>query len=187
MSTTKLLPTELSSSGLAEDLNGLLAASARADRKAFRRLYDLTHRKLFSVALLLLKRRDAAEDALQEAYLRVWTRAGTFDPSKGEALAWLARIVRNIALDRLRLERKAPEDLGVQIDVVAVEPVPVFELHELQKRLLSLAPKQRQAILMTHFEGFSREEVAKRLQVPIGTIKSWVFRSSELIKRTVEA
>jgi RNA polymerase sigma-70 factor (ECF subfamily) len=124
---------------------------------------------------------------LQEAYLRVWTRAGTFDPSKGAPLAWLSRIVRNVAVDRIRHDKTAPEDLDIHIDAVAIEPIPVFELHELRKCLLSLAPKQRQALLMTHLEGFSREEVAERLRVPIGTIKSWVFRGSERIKLTVEA
>jgi RNA polymerase sigma-70 factor (ECF subfamily) len=185
MATKELSAKATDSSRPIEDLSGLMAATARGDPKAFRRLYDLTHRRLFSVALLLLKRRDAAEDALQEAYLRVWTRSGTFDSDKGEPLAWLGRIVRNIALDRLRQDKNEPETLGVQIDVVAVEPVPVLELREVQKCIESLAPKQRQALLLSHFEGFSREEVAERLHVPIGTIKSWVFRSSQLIRQSV--
>jgi RNA polymerase sigma-70 factor, ECF subfamily len=168
-----------------DDLSGLVAATARGDRGAFRRLYDLTHRKLYSVAFLLVRRRDAAEDALQDSYLRVWTKAASFDPAKGSAIAWLARIVRNVALDRLRQEKLVTEELDERVDAIAVEPASVFELHEFNKCLLALSPHQREALLLTYFGGLSREEVAERLQAPVGTVKSWVFRGSERLKAAI--
>src|SRR5690348_8617466 len=86
----------------AATLNGLVAATARKDEAAFAALYNLTKRRLFGVALTVLRRRDLAEDVLQEAYIRVWRNAARFDPARGTALTWMATIVRNLAIDAMR-------------------------------------------------------------------------------------
>ena len=80
-------------------LASLIAATARHDQAAFAELYDATRRKLFGIALTVLHRRDLAEDAVQEAYLRIWRHAARFDPERGTAITWMATIVRNLAID----------------------------------------------------------------------------------------
>ena len=168
------------------ELAGLLSQVAEGDQKAFRKLYDLTHRRLFGVALLLLKSRDAAEDAVQEAFIRIWTRAASFDAEKGTPLPWMGRIVRNVAIDRVRRKTVWIDDLDDHHDTAAEAQVSGFAVADLNKCLKSLDPKHRAAWWMTHLDGISREEVAVRMQVPLGTVKSWVFRSSRRIRDAVE-
>lgn len=171
---------------LAADLVALLARVAEGDHKAFRRLYDLTHRKLFGVALLLLKQRDAAEDIVQEAFIRIWAKAGSFDATKGPPMPWLARIVRNIAFDQFRRRVIGTVDLNDQYDVAGEPTLSVFDVSEVNKCLASLDPVHRAAWWMIHLDGLSLKDVAKNMNVPLGTVKSWVFRSSRLIRAAVE-
>ncbi len=174
----------------AAELASLIAQVAKGDHQAFRKLYDWTHRKLFGVALLMLRQRDAAEDVVQEAYIRIWSRAGTYDADKGAPLAWLGRIVRNIALDRIRRKVVLTDDLDNHLHAAAAEiPVSglvVSELVACLDGLDGLDPRHRAAWWMVNLDGLSREEVALRMQLPLGTLKSWVFRSSRRIRDAVE-
>jgi RNA polymerase sigma-70 factor, ECF subfamily len=171
---------------LAAELVALLARVADGDHKSFRRLYDLTHRRLFGVALLLLKQRDAAEDIVQEAFIRIWAKAGFYDVAKGSPMPWLARIVRNIAFDHFRRKAIGTFDLDDQYDLVSEPAFSVFDVSELNKCLASLDPVHRAAWWMIHLDGRSFRDVAKSMNVPLGTVKSWVHRSSRLIRMAVE-
>src|SRR5579863_6784453 len=91
----------------AADLSELLARTARRDREAFRALYRATSAKLMGVIARILNHGDMAREVLQEAYVRIWEKAGDFDPAKGSALAWMATIARNRALDEVRRVRPA--------------------------------------------------------------------------------
>jgi RNA polymerase sigma factor (sigma-70 family) len=171
----------------AAELADWIAQVAKGDHSAFRKLYDRTHRKLFGVALLMLRQRDAAEDVVQEAYIRIWTRAGTYDADKGAPMAWLGRIVRNIALDRMRRKAVLTDDLDNHRHAAAAEaPVSALAVNELVACLDGLDPRHRAAWWMVHLDGLSREEVALRMHLPLGTVKSWVFRSSRRIRDAVE-
>lgn len=86
----------------ADDLSNLLLNVASGDRAAFGRLYDLSSPHLFAVALRICRKRSMAEDVLQETYVRVWNNARQFQPERGVPLAWMSRIVRNLAIDNLR-------------------------------------------------------------------------------------
>jgi len=171
---------------LAAEMVALLARVAEGDHKAFRRLYDLTHRKLFGLALLLVKQRDAAEDIVQEAFIRIWAKAGSFDATKGQPMPWLARIVRNIVFDQFRRRVIGTVDLDDRYDVASEPAVSVFDVSELNKCLASLDPVHRAAWWMIHLDGLSLKDVAKSMNVPLGTVKSWVFRSSHLIRGAVQ-
>src|ERR1041385_6819129 len=92
----------------ADPVADALVAVARGDRAAFAELYRLTAPLLLGVALKLLRRRDLAEDVLQEALLTVWQRAERFVPERGAPLGWLSMVVRNRAIDRLRREMRQP-------------------------------------------------------------------------------
>ena len=93
----------------AQDINDLLARTARQDRAAFARLYQATSAKLFGIIVRILKRPDLADEVLQEVFVKIWDRAGDFDPRVASPITWMAAIARNRALDEIR--RKRPESI----------------------------------------------------------------------------
>ena len=94
----------------------LLAATAAKDEAAFAELYDSTKRKLFGIALMVLRRRDLAEDVTQEAFIRIWRSAASFDPARGMPITWMATIVRNLAIDVKRSPAAEPtDDAGLSV------------------------------------------------------------------------
>lgn len=163
----------------------LLARTAQGDRRAFRELYDLTSPKLMGVAMRLLGRRDAAEDALQDAYLRIWSKAGQFDPARGPALPWLARIVRNAALDqaRLRADRlKVPLEHAERLPTPAI---PMIERLALARAFEGLDAAKRTSVMLAYLDGFSANELATHLGVPLGTAKTWVRRGADRLRASL--
>jgi RNA polymerase sigma-70 factor (ECF subfamily) len=164
------------------DLAPLLASVARGDRAALKAVYERQSVRLFGVANAILRDRDAASDALQEAFLRVARRAGQFDPTRGAAEAWLAAIVRHAALDIARARgREIPTDdpaLGDQpVEPDALERVAASaEGRRLRDCLAAMEPKNRDGILLAFVHGLSHAQVAARLDIPLGTAKAWIRR-----------
>jgi RNA polymerase sigma-70 factor (ECF subfamily) len=100
-----------SDAGTRQSREALLQACARGDQTALHSLYKGTVPQLFGLALRMLRRRDLAEEIVQDSFVRIWRSAHTFDPSRGTAMAWLARIVRNGCIDLLRQRgRETPLD-----------------------------------------------------------------------------
>ena len=163
-------------------LADLLRAVATHDKAALRAVYQREQTRLFGVAMAILRDRDAAADALQTAFLRVWERAGQFDPARGEAGAWLAGIVRFAALDaaRLRGRETLTDDPG--LGDTAVEPEAFERLAaaqdgaRLRDCLDRLEEKHRTGIMLAFVHGLSHAQLAARLNEPLGTVKSWIRR-----------
>jgi len=176
---------------LAGRLAGLLAQSALKDQRAFGDLYQLTSAKLYGVALRILRRQDWAEEVLQECYVNIWNHAGDYAVAKSAPLTWMTSIVRNRCLDWLR--RPQRETTGVEYDV-AVEawrddaPGPMesllaaSEAAALARCMQQLESKQRQSIMLAFFHGLSHTELARHMQQPLGTVKTWVRRGLERLK-----
>jgi RNA polymerase sigma-70 factor (ECF subfamily) len=166
----------------ASDLAPLLAAVARGDRAALRAVYERQSVRLFGVANAILRDRDSAADALQEAFLRIAGRAGQFDPARGAAEAWLGAIVRHAALDIARARgREIPTDdpaLGDQpVEADALERIAASaEGRRLRECLERLEAKNRQGIVLAFVHGLSHAQVAARLELPLGTVKAWIRR-----------
>jgi RNA polymerase sigma-70 factor (ECF subfamily) len=169
------------------DLSILLAATGAGDRRAFKTLYDQTSRRLFGIALFMLRRRDAAEDVLQEAFVRIWTEARRFDPERGAALPWLSRIVRNLAIDQLRRERSAAEDISDHIETLAAPAAPVADQADLNRGLSQLRADQREILTLAFVHGYTHEELVERLGVPLGTAKARVRRALAQLRAYFEA
>jgi len=166
------------------DLSGLLVRVAAGDEAAFAALYKLTAGRLNGVVSRILPARDAAAEALQDAYVRIWRRAADFDPGKGSALAWMATIARNRALDEVRRVRPVSlEDMpeGFEPEADAVNPLAARESSEGLKALLAclegLDKEKRDILLLAYYRGASREALAKRFGKPVPTIKTWLHRS----------
>lgn len=178
----------------ADDLERLLTATAEQDRAAFAQLYRLTSPRLFAIALKMMRRRDLAEDILQDAYLAIWRKASRYDPKKGAALPWMTTVVRHRALDYLRSAKAAAADaLGderAQSSGVGEGGMPMFDGvagHTLAECLARLSAAQREAIVLAYCYGFTHEELAARLSCPVGTVKSWVRRGLLQLKECFEA
>ncbi len=143
-----------------------------------------TSARLFAVTLRLVGRRDVAEDALQDAYLAIWRKAGQYQPRKGAPLAWMMTIARYRAIDRLRRdggkerEFKDWEDVadGPEVMLAAKTGLPDAISATIRKCVEGLQANQKKAILLAYYYGMTHEELAKHLKSPLGTIKSWVRR-----------
>ena len=164
-----------------ESLESLLRLVAAGDMLAFRTLYAASAGRLLAIALRILREQQAAEDAVQEAFLRIWRNSARYDAARGTPLAWMGVIARNAALDMID-RRQSSESLdaadGPELAVAAVEP-PDARLGQCLKRL---PPDQARAIVTMYNEGLSHSELADRLSVPLGTAKSWVRRGTRLLR-----
>ena len=184
MTTGGGAPGERASSGVGDDLTHLLRRVAARDAAAFAALYKQTSAKLYGVVARILNRSDIAADVLQEAYVRVWEKAGEFDPVKGSAIAWMATIARNRALDEVRRVRPASlEDQPESFEPAAdeVDPLAARERSEGLARLIDclqgLDEEKCAIVLLAYYRGSSREALAKRFGRPVATIKTWLHRS----------
>jgi RNA polymerase sigma-70 factor, ECF subfamily len=170
--------------GAGDDLTQLLSRIAGRDAAAFSTLYKQTSAKLYGVVARILTRGDLAADVLQEAYVRIWEKAGDFDPVKGSPLAWMATIARNRALDEVRRVRPVsledqPE--GFEPAAEKIDPLATRERSEglaaLVDCLKALDEEKRAVVLLAYYRGLSREALAKRFGRPVPTIKTWLHRS----------
>ena len=166
----------------------LMRRTARGDKQAFANLYQATSAKLFGVALRISGRREIAEEVLQEAFVAVWGRAKDYDPVRGSVMTWLVTIVRHCAIDQLRHQQSRPEGHSVPEDIltsyVATGRTDISaELRALQRCLEELDAQPRKAVLLAYLYGLTRDEIAARLRVPVGTVKSSLWRSLERLQR----
>ncbi len=166
----------------ATDDADLIARCAAQDRVAFRALYARWGGRLHGVALRITRDPSLAADATHDAFVQLWQQAHRFDREKGAAGAWLVALVRYRALDMVR--RRGREVLGAEPPDEA-DPAPdaltlLLESADggaLHRCLGRLAEDRRRLILMAFIEGLSHSQLAERLNLPIGTVKSWIRRS----------
>lgn len=164
------------------DLARLIGAVATGDRGALRRVYEAQSVRLFGVANAILRDRDAAADALHDAFLRVSQRAAQFDPARGAAAAWLAGIVRHAALDQARRRGRELPSNDPALGDAAVAPEALERVsaeadgRRLRECLEGLEEKNRKGILLAFVHGLSHSQVADRLGMPLGTVKAWIRR-----------
>ncbi len=162
--------------------NALLQAVAAGDRAALRTLYDAEAPRLFGVAMAILRDRDAAADAVQDAFVKIAGRAAQFDPARGEARSWMGGIARHAALDLARARgREMPTDdpaLGdTPVEPEALDQVLAGEAGiRLRACLALLEARNREGIILAFVHGLSHAQVAARLALPLGTAKSWIRR-----------
>jgi RNA polymerase sigma factor (sigma-70 family) len=165
-------------SALEPEISAAIVRCAAGDKSALRLIYDLEAARMIGVAIRILRRRDLAEEATHDAFMRIWRSASSFDASRGSARAWLFTIVRNQALTILRDERRFDPEQPADIDLPqpdeALQRLP--ESSALRQCLQQLEAGRRHAIVLAYVHGFSHGELAGRLGMPLGTIKSWIRR-----------
>lgn len=159
-------------------LAAALARCAAGERNALQVIYDLEAARMIGVARRILIRRDLAEDAVHDAFVRVWRNAASFDPQRGSARNWLYAIVRNRALSIHRSEHRydLTDDFDADIESeAAVTRLP--ETSALRKCLDRIERPRRDVVVLAYAHGMSHGEMAARMKLPLGTVKSWVRRS----------
>lgn len=171
----------------------LLVAVARKDETAFRRLYDFASPKLFAITLRICRDRNVAEDALQETFTAVWRRASAFDSRRGTGMVWLAAIARNRAVDMLRRRQKHDghqfgtyQEESTRLPDLEAARVDYAELDGLLNCLNELDDTQRETVLLAYYEGWSREELSNRFDMPVNTVKTRLRRGLAKLRACLE-
>ncbi len=174
-------------------LDSLLISVAGRDREAFRRLYDLTSPKLFATILRIVRQKPAAEEILQDVFLRIWQNAGSFSPQTAPARAWMNSIARNRAIDVLRqrtfttVANAADEiDWYERIAEDRDREADMINNASLRHCLEQIDDQARACVLLAYYEGLSREELAQRYDRPVNTIKTWLHRSLATLRACLD-
>jgi len=157
--------------GIDTTIVGLLKAK---DEKALSLLYDNYSEVLYGVCFQILKDTSAAEDALQESFIKIWKNSHTYDQKKAKLFTWILRITRNTAIDLYRKTNKTkPLEVQIGISTVNIKD-PGFESDHLdvQNHMDRLAQKNKAVLEAIFFFGMTQREVADYLDIPLGTVKS---------------
>ena len=186
-----------STTDAAREQADLMLAMARNDKTALARLYDSLSRPLYSLALKVTNDTAEAQDIVQDVFLQLWQKAADFTPARGSVFSWAATLTRNRAIDRVRMRKRraeiiqesaadmpgstpsfggstAAENLGQQEQATAVRAA-----------LSGLAPDQRSAIELAFFTGLTQQEIAARLNEPLGTVKARIRRGLLKLRDTI--
>lgn len=167
----------------ADEHAALLVLCAGGDRTALRRLYDLEVATMLGVATRMLRRRDLAEEAVQDAFLRVWRGAASYRPDLGGGRTWVYAVLRNRCLTLLRTagrETTPDDDVPEMIDEAPDPEAVVSRLSDasrLRRCLEALDERRRGVLMLAYAHGLTHGEIAGRLGVPLGTTKAWIRRS----------
>jgi len=164
----------------------LIVAIATGDSNALEQLYDRYSSVVYRVALRMLKNRELAEDVVQEVFWRVWRRSASFTHERGRVTQWLLGIAHNLCIDELRRMRARPTPVYDDVTHPVLQhlideqtDVPALAWTTEQRRVIveamsELPDAQRQAIALAYFGGLSHQEIATKLNRPLGTIKTRV-------------
>jgi RNA polymerase sigma-70 factor, ECF subfamily len=152
-----------------------LAAIAAQDAAALEALVQAWTPRFYAFAYRLLRDQGRAEEAVQDAFLKVWKHAGRYDPRLGRASSWMFSVLHRTCLDRLRRERARGSQVTTPTaapEAASAEALDPLQALRLEKALAALSPDQREAVRLSYFEGYSHSEVAAALGQPLGTVKS---------------
>ncbi|SEI44511.1 RNA polymerase sigma-70 factor, ECF subfamily [Dyadobacter sp. SG02] len=157
-------------------------------QSAFEYLYDHYSAALFGVILKIVKDEERAADVLQESFLKIWRNIGSYSPERGTLFTWMLNISRNHAIDMLRAEAKTEKKV-ICLDLIAeMEQEPadgwnhiVYEM-DVKSWVARLLPERRIPIELVYFQGYTHEEAAERLSMPLGTVKSRIRKGLQELR-----
>ncbi|MFN4145527.1 MAG: RNA polymerase sigma factor [Runella sp.] len=154
----------------------LVEGLRRQERQAFNYLYDHYSEALYGIILKVVRTEETAQDLLQEVFVKIWKNIGQYDVGKGRLFTWMLNIARNSSIDFLRINRPEIQDIDVAVYSIEKEQN-IFEQisgNELREVVGRLRPEQQQLLEMVYWGGYTHEEVAQRLDMPLGTVKTRV-------------
>lgn len=172
---------------------GLVQSIATGDQLALHALYDQTNRIVFTLILRITSNRETAEELTLDVFHDVWRRAPAYDPAVGSVVGWIMNQARSRAIDRLRFENRKkridPDGEGLPPTTPTKDPQEACQFEEasrlLQSALASLTPEERQAIETAFFSELTYQEVAEKLNQPLGTIKTRIRSGLGKLRQTL--
>ncbi len=176
-------------------LVALLGQVGTGRSDALEALYKLTSAKLFGVCLRLTGDRGGAEEALQDSYVKIWRKAAMYDEARASPITWMCTIARNTAIDWKRangfVSAQEPEgdasDLAVESVDMEAELIARSTRHHILECIARLEPQQGRAVRTAFFDGLTHSELATHMNVPLGTLKSWIRRAMIALKECIDA
>lgn len=175
-----------------QDISKLIVRTSLRDQAAFDVLYRQTSAKLFGVCLRVLNDRAEAEEALQEVFVKIWTKADRFAVSDLSPISWLVAVARNHSIDRIRARRQATSELDAAMDVADPTPGPEAqavtggENERIYRCLDELEADRSAAVRGAYLKGESYAELAERHSVPLNTMRTWLRRSLMKLRECLE-
>jgi RNA polymerase sigma factor (sigma-70 family) len=165
----------------------LVAALQRNERVAFEFLYDHYSGALYNIILKTLRDEERAADVLQETFLKIWKNIASYNPVKGRLFTWILNIARNGAIDAARVEGRKPAMDEIDDRLAKIEP----DVSESEQQTSSemkaivdmLRPERKILIDMAYFQGYTHEEIANELGIPLGTVKSRMRTALQELKQ----
>lgn len=181
-----------------EELVALIARCAIRDQTALKQLFERLSGYLHAVAFRILHSEELSNEVLQDAFVQIWSNAGSYRPGVARPLTWMTSILRYRALDRLARERKHSDRCIANGDTDILEQVsggesPENDLHNTQVQgflaecLSGLSGRMRHSITLAYLEGYSREDIALQFDTNINTVKSWLHRGADRLRRCLES
>lgn len=174
------------------ELVELLHRTANGDAAAFNEVYRRTYAKLSRVVLTVVSTPEDAEDVLQDVYTKVWKRAEVFDGRIASPISWMVTIARNSAIDLVRSRRMNTVELDEQIQIADTSREDALdELLNDRARprvinaLRQLPPLKQELLSLAYIRGESRKQLAKRFGLPVGTVKTWLRRTLQVLEEAV--
>ncbi|MFN3588942.1 MAG: RNA polymerase sigma factor [Spirosomataceae bacterium] len=164
MATIKLKYTE----------DELVASLKRNEKKAFEYLYDNYSSALYGIIFRVINDEIQTEDVMQEVFLKIWRKINDYDPSRGRLFTWMMNIARNSSIDHLRKDKVTLDDIDESVSkldkMAHFQPeIATLDLRELMKKL---KPERQILLDMVYLQGYTQEEAATKLNIPLGTVKS---------------
>ncbi len=171
----------------------ILNIAKNLDKQAFATLFDLQAPRLKSFMMRRGASPEQAEDLVQEAMISVWTKAGLYNPDKGSVLTWVFTIAKNLRIDRIRKEASMPLAELIDYDAPSDEPghdemlMRRQESQQVARALTEIPPEQKQVLMLSFVEDMPQMEIARRLGLPLGTVKSRMRLAYIRLRKTLES
>ncbi len=168
----------------------LVALLQEQSEKAFSFLYDNYSGALYGIIHAIIKDKESANDVLQDVFVNIWKKIRSYDPAKGRLFTWMLNVARNAAIDKIRSKeyrdslknQPFPENVGINTSGPSVGPN--VDDVGLKKVLKKLKEEQRVLIDLYYFQGYTHDEISKKLNIPLGTVKTRI-RSALIQLRTM--
>jgi RNA polymerase sigma-70 factor, ECF subfamily len=174
------------------DYEAAIEACACGDRTALRALYELEARWLLGVTLRIVRNREVAQEVLQEAFLLIWQRADSYQRALGSARGWVYTVVRHKALDEARRTQRefsvGDDELGLLEAASEAQGQADFlgDSQRLHRCMDTLEAQKRDVLVYAFVEGYTHEQIARKVDAPLGTVKSWIRRSLLALKECMQ-
>ena len=163
------------------------------DQSAFEYLYDHYSGALNTVILKLISDQQLAEDILQEAFVKIWNNFSAYDSTKGRLFTWMLNITRNLTIDTIR-SKSFKKQTKIHKTENAVTSISnnfnendKFDALGIRKQTMLLKEDQKRVIDLAYFEGFTQEEISKKLDIPLGTVKTRMRTAISVLKKLLQA